>query len=128
MQSYWIHRISHKSEVSYPLLEKGYLSIGFADFANEEFLNKLRNKNKDESWECFENKNNEIWKELRRTRHNLWRFLYEFKVGDVVLVPMYKSFSLYKITSDPIISGLLEKEIITSENKTNQCKYYRFEK
>ena len=35
----WLHRISHCSEVSYKLLEKGYISIGFSAVSNEEFMN-----------------------------------------------------------------------------------------
>lgn len=43
MTNYWLHRISHKSEASYPLLEEGYLSIGFSEvFTNEKFLKTLR--------------------------------------------------------------------------------------
>lgn len=114
MNNYWLHRISHKSEASYPLLKEGYLSIGFSEFSNEEFLEKLRSEklnDENNAWEYFEQVNNEVWGELRRTRYNLWRFLYEFKIDDIVLVPMYKSFSLYKIVGNPIISGNLDIEI-----------------
>ena len=39
--NYWLHRISHMQAVSYPLLEKGYLSIGFKDFLQRpEFLKR----------------------------------------------------------------------------------------
>lgn len=49
---YWLHRISHKSDVSYPLLEEGYLSIGFSDFpSNDGFFEELRSKDKEEAWE-----------------------------------------------------------------------------
>ena len=34
----WLHRISHCSDVSEKLLENGYISIGFSDFANIQFL------------------------------------------------------------------------------------------
>ena len=33
----WLHRISHHAEFSYPLLQQGYLSIGYSDFADKEF-------------------------------------------------------------------------------------------
>ena len=36
----WLHRISHCADISYKLLENGYISIGFSDFANIEFLEK----------------------------------------------------------------------------------------
>jgi hypothetical protein len=38
--NYWLHRISHHAEIAYPLLDKGYLSIGFSDFATQEFIKK----------------------------------------------------------------------------------------
>ena len=38
MSGYWLHRISHCQETSRPLLEKGFLTIGFSDFSNPEFL------------------------------------------------------------------------------------------
>lgn len=31
-RNYWIHRISHIAEISYPLLDVGYLSYGWSDF------------------------------------------------------------------------------------------------
>ena len=40
----WLHRISHCKEVSFKLLEMGYLTIGFSDIAKEEFLNEILNK------------------------------------------------------------------------------------
>lgn len=110
MINYWLHRISHKSEASYPLIEKGYLSIGFSDFSDQEFLDKLMTK-EDDAWEYFEQTNHIVWGELRRTRYNLWRFLYEFTIDDIVLIPMYKSFSLYKIIGEPVLSGGLDIEI-----------------
>ena len=33
-RNYWIHRISHIAEISYPLLDNNYLSYGFSDFAS----------------------------------------------------------------------------------------------
>jgi len=40
--SYWLHRISHHAEVSHPLLERGYLSIGWSDFSKPDFVEKAR--------------------------------------------------------------------------------------
>lgn len=39
--NYWLHRISHKAELSYPLLNKGFLTIGFSDFTDNEFIDKV---------------------------------------------------------------------------------------
>lgn len=108
---YWLHRISHKSEASYPLLEEGYLSIGFSDFlSNEGFLEELRSKDKEGAWAFFEETNSSTMG-FGSTRYNLWRFLYKFKIGDIILVPMYKSFSLYRVKGEPIISGDLYGKI-----------------
>ncbi|NLK43671.1 MAG: restriction endonuclease [Tissierellia bacterium] len=119
MSKYWLHRISHKSEASYPLLlQKGYLSIGFSKgFSNEEFLGNLngfKNMNQaDKAWQYFEKVNEKYWG-LPRTRYNLWRFLYEFEEGDYVLVPMYKTFSLYEIIGKAKLSGQLEEGIVSN--------------
>ena len=103
--NYWLHRISHKMEVSYPLLDKGYLSIGFSDFLkNEEFLENMIN-DKSDKWELFEKENIAIWGDKYRTRYNLWRFLCEFSIGDYVLVPSWGTFSVYKITGRPQFVG-----------------------
>ena len=100
-RNYWLHRISHKMEVSYPLLDKGYLSIGFSDFLkNEDFLEYMIS-DKSDKWEKFEKENIAIWGEKYRTRYNLWRFLCEFSIGDYVLVPSWGTFSVYEIKGQP---------------------------
>ena len=38
--NYWLHRISHHAEVSYPLIKKRILSVGWSDFSNEEYLDE----------------------------------------------------------------------------------------
>lgn len=92
----WLHRISHCSEVSYKLLEKGYISIGFSAVSNEEFMNNTISG--DEKF--FNNKYEEIWGN-KKTRFSLWRFLNEFKQGDLVLIPQGNQFSIYKIIDEP---------------------------
>ena len=89
----WLHRISHHAETSYPLLEKGFLTIGFVDFANSEFIKKTET----EGWPYFNSAFQEIWNSTPRTRYNLWRFIQEMKKGDWVLVPSRGTFSIYQI-------------------------------
>lgn len=103
---YWLHRISYHQEVSYPLLAKGYLTIGFSDFLkNEEFLAAMKQKT-DNRWALFEQENRLIWGEkLRKTRYNLWRFLCEFEIGDWILVPSWGTFSVYEVISEPMVAG-----------------------
>jgi hypothetical protein len=94
--NYWLHRIAHLENVSYPLLEKGYLSIGFSEFSNQKFLEKVSN----EDWDYFEEQFNTAWEDRsRRIRHSLWRFIAGMKKNDLVLVPHpWQTFSVYKIT------------------------------
>lgn len=93
--NYWLHRISHHAEVSYPLLERGVLSIGWSDFSNKSFVDAVSN-NKD----IFEKEfTNDKWN-LPRSRHSLWRFISEMKKDDFVLVPSWGTFSVYKVLSE----------------------------
>ena len=53
MGQYWLHRISHHKEVSYPLLDNNMLSIGFSDFSNQEFIDDvLREDTKEKDGQC----------------------------------------------------------------------------
>ena len=91
---YWLHRIGHLQNVSYPLLEKGYLSIGFSDFCYEDFfVNVAENQN----WEYMCNEFNELWGYVPRIRYNLWRFLAEMSKGDYIVVPSWGTFSIYEL-------------------------------
>jgi len=91
---YWLHRISYLANVSYPLLDKGYLSIGFSDFADETFLKEVSKSN----WNYLEKSFDETWGDRPRTRYNLWRFIAEMSKNDIVLVPNpWQTFSIYEI-------------------------------
>jgi len=96
----WQHRISHEAEISYPLLEQGYLSIGFSDLVIPGFVKKL--KTEENAWRYFEDQIKEAWGHRPRTRHNLWRFLVDMEPGDWVIVPMRGTFSVYRIESEAI--------------------------
>ncbi|MDX1718699.1 MAG: restriction endonuclease [Salegentibacter mishustinae] len=93
--NYWLHRISHVAELSYPLLKKGYLSIGFSDFTGEDFLNKVLAGDEKYFRDQFEDE----WGSVPRTRHNLWRFLH-FSKGDIVIVPSWQTFYVCEIIDD----------------------------
>ena len=90
---YWLHRISYLDYISYPLLEAGYLSIGWSDFSTETFLDKSTYND----GEYFDNKINEKLGYLPKGRNSLWRFLAEMDKGDWVIVPSSKNFSIYEI-------------------------------
>lgn len=95
----WLHRISYHKEVSYPLLDIGYLSIGFSDLAEPDFIEKVRGKNGQKEFEART-------KEWGRGRWGLWRFVVEMKKGDWVVVPNYPNytesgyFSIFELLDD----------------------------
>ena len=102
----WLHRISHLAEASYPLIEKGFLTIGYVDFCYPEFLEKTKSRD----WAYFEKAFAEHWGDNPRTRHNLWRFIADMQVGDTVLVPSWGTFSMYRIESDAILISQVDAQ------------------
>ena len=128
MDNIWLHRISHCYDISKILLKEGILTIGYSDFLKDiQFVNVLQdvNLNDDKKWIYFENKNIEIWKGKYRNRYSLWRFIVEFSVGDIVLVPTPGFFSLYKVSSkakriDQLSRTILDK---VSANLTDGYLY-----
>ncbi|GGF24401.1 restriction endonuclease [Flavobacterium limi] len=103
---YWLHRISYLAELSYPLLDKGFLTIGFSDFSFEEMIERTLKK----EWDYFNNRFTEIWGNTPRTRYNLWYFL-RFKKGDIVVVPTWGAFHICEIIDDGPL--LIEKSFST---------------
>jgi len=91
--NYWLHRISHLSNISYPFLEKDYLTIGFSDFCEAEFLEKVS----DGDWDYLESQFDDMWGNRPKIRYNLWRFLAEMDKGDWVIVPSWGTFSIYEL-------------------------------
>jgi restriction endonuclease Mrr len=117
--NYWLHRISYHAEVSYPLLDKNILSIGFSDFANQEFIDDvLKDDEWKKRWTVLENKFKTVWGSRPRTRHNLWRFVDGFKKGDRIVVPSWGVFSVYELVSEkPKPIGNLKIENLKDWNK-----------
>jgi predicted Mrr-cat superfamily restriction endonuclease len=111
----WLNRISHVAEASYPLIEKGFLTIGYSDFCSAEFLEKTKSKD----WTYFEKSFMEQWGTIPRTRYNLWRFIAEMQVGDWVLVPSWGSFSVYRVDSEAcLINGIDSKGLSAWNNRS----------
>lgn len=99
--NYWLHRISYQTDVSYPLLDKNLLTIGFSDFASHDFIDKvLDGETWEERWYKLEAEFDNTWGSRPRIRHNLWRFVEGFKKGDWIIVPSWGVFSIYELTSD----------------------------
>ena len=101
-RNYWLHRISHESGLSNLLLEqRDELSIGFSDFSDDKFLNRVLS-HPDE----FDSAIVEYgWESLPKSRFSLRRFLCEMKAGDYVLVPSSYTFSVYEIIGDKPFSN-----------------------
>jgi len=110
----WLHRISHHAETSYPLLEKGYLTIGFSDFCQTDFIAKTV----EEGWSYFNSVFQEEWGKTPRTRHSLWRFICEMKKGDWVLVPSWGTFSVYQIEDKAKPITLIDIENLRTWSET----------
>jgi hypothetical protein len=114
MGKIWLHRISAESDISYPLLEQGYLSIGFSDFVKDPaFVEEMIRSELTSKWEIFERANERIWGELRRGRYNLWRFLCEFELGDIVLVPTWGAFYLCQVVGPFELAGTVKMTGLT---------------
>lgn len=105
----WLHRISHHGEIAHPLLERGYLTIGFSDFSTLEFLSRNPHFISRTCQEVgyFDSTYEREWgHDAWRTRRNLWYFLAEMKAGDQVVVPGFPSqslFSVFEISDDMAI-------------------------
>ena len=98
----WLHRISHHAETSWPLLESGYLTIGFSDLSSPEFFNRTLTA---DGLSDLDDDIREVYDSLLRSRHSLWRFLREMCIGDFVLVPGWGTYSVYVIEGDPQLIG-----------------------
>ncbi len=108
---YWIHRISHEWDVSYKLLENGYLSIGWSNLADSG-IEKIDIDNTKQFEDIFISKYSK-----KKSRWSLWKFL-NFSVGDYVVVPMfYGEFSIYKIVGNSIpVTKFINFESFESKN------------
>jgi restriction endonuclease Mrr len=89
----WLHRISHHAETSYPLLDRGYLSIGFSDFADASFIERIINGER----EFFEQEFQRRWGRRPKTRISLWNFITQIESGDRIVVPSSGTFSIYDV-------------------------------
>lgn len=97
MPNYWLHRISYCSFASYPLLEEGYLTIGFNDVLEKDLdiANKAQNGSLSENE--FDSILEQTYDKKGRNRKYLWHFLH-FAKGDIVVVPSWGTFAIYEVT------------------------------
>ena len=112
--NYWLHRISHLAELSYPLFDRGFLTIGFSDFAREDIIDIVLA----DKWGQFNQEFKKSWGSVPRTRYNLWRFL-RFKKGDLVIVPSWGTFNICEVIDErPMLpSATFSKDLKTWRHK-----------
>ena len=114
-KNFWIHRISHLAEISYPLLDNNYLSYGFSDFEEDGFIEGVRGEN---GRQFLDNQFYSAWGYYARTRFQLWNFIHEMKAGDWVIVPTYGEFSICELLDDkPIMIKDIKEDIKNWNNK-----------
>lgn len=107
-----LHRISYKADVSWPLLNAGYLSIGWSDFVNDETDRYVRERDFP-SFQKFVLAN-----ATGKNRNCLLRFV-QLKKGDWVVVPHPYMFSVYKVEENACTVRGLPKLSICSTGTDN---------
>lgn len=112
-RKYWLHRITggeNAIKLTHPLLfEHNVLSTGWASLSWDDFVTRGRN-----DWNAFER---EFYNEYggMRNRWSLWRFLKMGK-GDLVVVPTWGEFSIYRIADDSIYTNQSLSSLLDIEN------------
>lgn len=90
---YWLHRISHEWEISYPMLEEGLLSTGWPSLMGTGLLAAALQGDRS----AFE-KATAGW---GPGRWGFWNFS-QFQPGDTVVVPLFeKEFAILEVVSRP---------------------------
>ena len=93
MKKYYLHRISHEGNVSYSLIKKGYLTLGWSAFSSTNILDAAREK----GYPNFDIITEQFGENHNRSRWNMWYFA-QMKAGDTVVVPLYSGlFSVYEV-------------------------------
>lgn len=113
MSNYWLHRISHEWGVAKPLLDKGYLTIGWQEIM--AISPSLRECITEKHGEGFEALMNEL-KQTSRSRVCLKNFA-KFNPGDIIIVPLYgKCFAVVEVEDSPKSILDLPNEIVDGVN------------
>ena len=86
---------------AHELLKKHQLlSIGWSDFSDNENQALLT-----DGWDSFNKVFTDANWGMPRNRYNLWRFLNEMHTGDIVVVPLQKSFAVYQIADEVVYNN-----------------------
>ena len=110
--SYWLHRISYKWEISKPLFDRGYLTIGWGYmlWASDDVVRKVtgnadRNAVHEAMNAChkkYREKGENGWDEMSRYNTRSLELFAQFRPDDKVVVPLYWGlFRVVRVKSSP---------------------------
>ena len=107
-KNYWLHRVSHEGGIG--ILEHEHkLTIGFGDAAASDDVRDALAKC---DWAAFCKAYTSVYGgEIERTKGNLWRFVVDMKIGDLVVVPYPWGFCICAIRSDAIRCNRPDKDL-----------------
>ena len=109
---YYLHRISHHAEWSWPLLEeRQLLSIGWAEFGSQSGFLPQHQDDWSRVPETIEGAHGK-WK----TRFGLQRFL-EMEQGDRVVVPAWGAFHVYEVADNERLVPAQVGDLVTNLEK-----------
>lgn len=104
-KNYWMHRCTcgeYAWSIAHELLKKhNLISIGWSDFSDNEMQARLT-----AGWESFNKVFTDAQWGLPRNRYNLWRFLNEMQIGDIVVVPLPQTFNVYQIADNMVYNNM----------------------
>ena len=113
---YFLHRISHEGNVSYSLMGKGILTLGWSKFSETDILNAARGK---EGYPSFDVITKELGENHNRSRWSMWYFA-QMKKGDIIVVPLYGGvFSVFEVEEEAENIGKLESKVSSFEGMWN---------
>lgn len=107
--NYWVHRITGgKNALEYALKmmfdlpqDTHFLSIGWSDFSKGLYADEILKDGRKAISRIFLSE----WNSLPKNRFNLSRFVHDFKPGDIVVVPLWKSFTVCEILDENIYTN-----------------------
>ena len=111
--NYYMHRISHEGDVARKLLDDGYLSIGYG-LAGDSSDVAFAKTNDPNAYYTFEAELERLFGHRFRSRRVLYRFIAEMSPGDIVLVPGWKSFGVFRVAGAPIARKDFPPEVVAT--------------
>lgn len=123
MPNYWMHRITggnnasgYAQKILFDLPENThFLSIGWSVFSNDLYAKEISKEGRNAISRICKSE----WNSLPRNRFNLSRFIYEMKPSDIVVVPLWKSFTVCEVLDEKVYTN----ETLPNELQTAFCSY-----